>query len=89
MESNIVLIKNTNTNKVLEVKLENLVPLLITGDYIVIDYDYNKELDINLNNVADKDDVETIITTIEENSGSGGGSGGGLDRLSIINFLNN
>ena len=37
MESNIVLIKNKNTNKVLEVKLENLVPLLVTGDYIVDD----------------------------------------------------
>ena len=46
MESNIVLIKNTNTNEVLEVKLENLVPLLVTGDYIVIDYDYMKILEV-------------------------------------------
>ena len=54
----------------------------------ILDRSINKELDINLDNVADKQDVGTIITTIKENS-SGGGSSGGLDILSIINFLNN
>ena len=66
MKSIIVLIKNTNTNEVLEVKLENLVPLLETGDYIVIDYNYKKEIDTNLDNVADKQSIINFLNNYFE-----------------------